>query len=184
MVSELILNIEDLIQNSIRAGADLIRVDFHSDGILLNLSVTDNGCGMSDEELSCAIEPFCTTKKERKKKIGLGIPLFRQVCEMTGGSFRIKSYPGKGTEVTGNLSLSHPDVPPAGDIAGNFYADIVTNQGIDFEFRLIDEKSGYKYEFSTAVVKKELELTDWYPDEVREYMKEELKRGFSEIQLY
>ena len=47
---ELSLNVMDIAQNSIRAGSSLttIRVDESSPADTLSITVTDNGCGMSE----------------------------------------------------------------------------------------------------------------------------------------
>ncbi len=59
------------------------------------LTVTDNGCGMSEAFLKDSLfRPFQSTKKE-----GLGIGMFqsRMIVEAHGGSIRVESEPGKGS---------------------------------------------------------------------------------------
>ena len=86
---ELSLNVMDIVQNSIRAGASLttIRIDESVPGDTLAITVTDNGCGMSEEQVKSVIDPFFTTRTTRK--VGLGVPLFKMEAEMTGGSFSV-----------------------------------------------------------------------------------------------
>ena len=50
---ELSLNILDIAQNSISAGASLITIDVSEsrEEHLLTLTVSDNGCGMDEEQL-------------------------------------------------------------------------------------------------------------------------------------
>ena len=71
----------------------------------MNVTVADNGIGMSEEVITKAIDPFMTSKSSRKKKIGLGLPFFKQLIESCEGKFRIKSKCEIGTVVTGNISL-------------------------------------------------------------------------------
>jgi PAS domain S-box-containing protein len=60
------------------------------------LSVIDNGEGMDQATLSRAMEPFFTTK-EPGKGTGLGLPMVYGLAQQSGGSFVLKSRPGKGT---------------------------------------------------------------------------------------
>ena len=52
------------------------------------------------------MDPFFTTRTTRK--VGLGVPFLKMACEMTGGSFDIRSQPGVGTTVTLRLPLYRP----------------------------------------------------------------------------
>ena len=71
-MQELSLNVLDLAQNSIRAGASQISVAAaeHPTEHLLTITVSDNGCGMTKKEVRQAEDPFFTTRTTRK--IGLG----------------------------------------------------------------------------------------------------------------
>lgn len=62
----------------------------------LALEIRDNGCGMTDETLQLALEPFFTTKPDRP---GLGLALARGVWRSHRGAFSIESNPGRGTLV-------------------------------------------------------------------------------------
>ena len=90
-MQELSLNVLDVAQNSISAGASLIEISVtestaeHS----LTVMIKDNGCGMTPEQVRNVTDPFYTTRTTRK--VGLGVPLFKMACEMTGGSFTIDS---------------------------------------------------------------------------------------------
>ena len=84
---ELSLNVMDIVQNSISAGATVIKISVLEEAQKLTIVVTDNGKGMSKEQVCKEIDPFCTTRTTRK--VGMGIPLFKMEAEMTGGSFEI-----------------------------------------------------------------------------------------------
>ena len=83
---ELALHILDLVQNSVSAGATRVVVtiayDTASDTLLI--SIEDDGKGMPPELLARVSSPFTTTRTTRK--VGLGIPLFKQLAEMCGGN--------------------------------------------------------------------------------------------------
>lgn len=131
---ELSLNVMDIAQNSIRAGASLttIRVDESVPGGTLAITVADNGCGMSEEQVKSVIDPFFTTRTTRK--VGLGVPLFKMEAEMTGGNFTIDSTLGVGTTLTATFMTSHVDMIPLGEIGAVMHLLITCNPEIDFQY--------------------------------------------------
>ena len=131
---ELSLNVMDVAQNSVRAEASLITIDVsESDkNDNLTISISDNGCGMTEEQVKQTIDPFFTTRTTRK--VGLGVPLFKMSAEQTGGSFSIESEVGKGTVTTASYVKSHVDMTPLGDINSTIEILIRCNPDIDFVF--------------------------------------------------
>jgi signal transduction histidine kinase len=89
-MKDLSLHILDIVQNSIRAKATVIgiEIDEQPDENQLIITITDNGTGMDPQQLKRAIDPFYTSRTARK--VGLGLSLFKQNTEMTGGNF---TYP-------------------------------------------------------------------------------------------
>ena len=71
---EISLNILDVAENSTRAGASLVTINVtaDTDADRLTIQIGDNGCGMSEEQLSHVTDPFYTTRTTRK--VGLGVP--------------------------------------------------------------------------------------------------------------
>ena len=132
---ELSLNVMDIAQNSISAGASLITIRVEEDrpADTLSISVEDNGKGMSPETVQKVIDPFYTTRTTRS--VGLGVPLFKMEAEMTGGSFQIDSQLGVGTTLTAVFKPSSVDMIPLGDINGTVQLLISCNPGLDFVFR-------------------------------------------------
>jgi len=76
---------------------------------LLNLWVTDNGVGMSEETRQHCLEPFFTTKGQQGT--GLGLSLVHGIVQRHGGTLEIASQPAQGTTVT--LRLPIPRSQPA-----------------------------------------------------------------------
>jgi signal transduction histidine kinase len=68
-------------------------------GRRIRVRFSDNGPGMTEEQLARAFEPFFTTK-EAGAGTGLGLWICHQVIEAHGGTIRIDSPAGEGTTVT------------------------------------------------------------------------------------
>ncbi|MDH7500483.1 MAG: ATP-binding protein, partial [candidate division NC10 bacterium] len=66
----------------------------------LQLQITDDGCGISPEDLPRVFSPFFT---KRKGGIGLGLSMAQKTIEAHGGEISIQSRMGKGTTVTVRL---------------------------------------------------------------------------------
>ncbi|NLH01282.1 MAG: ATP-binding protein [Clostridiales bacterium] len=135
MMQELSMNILDVAENSVRAGAGLIEitVDEQPSEDILSITVSDNGCGMTAEQLANVTDPFFTTRSTRK--VGLGVPFFKMAAELSGGCFDIQSTVGKGTVVAAHFVLSSIDRMPLGNINETICTLIHCNPSIDFVYR-------------------------------------------------
>ena len=133
-MQELSLHILDIVQNSITARATLIEVGIVEDALadVLDIRIQDNGIGMDDEKVKKVLDPFYTTRTTRR--VGLGIPLYREAALSTGGEFQIESKVGAGTTVFARFGLSHIDRQPLGDIAGVMFTLVTCNPDIDFVY--------------------------------------------------
>lgn len=132
---ELSLNVLDIAQNSISAGAALIEISVEEEtaGQRLTIVIADNGKGMNGEQVKRVLDPFYTTRTTRK--VGMGIPLFRMAALQCGGSFDITSEPGRGTRVTAVFDTGSIDFTPLGDMAGTLVALISMNEDRRFLYR-------------------------------------------------
>ncbi len=136
-MKELSLNILDIAQNSVSAGAKNIHISLEQDrkGIL-TLSVLDDGKGMSPEMVRTVTDPFCTTRTTRK--VGMGIPLLKLASEQAGGSVSIRSVSREedpihhGTEITATFDTVNIDFTPLGDIVGTMVVLIQGHPEIDY----------------------------------------------------
>ena len=94
-IHQAILNLLRNAQESIQHSHGTISVTAAAvpDGICI--SVCDNGCGMTETQIKNIFNPFVTYKPTGT---GLGLPVTRQIIEAHGGSLKVRSMPGKGTE--------------------------------------------------------------------------------------
>jgi PAS domain S-box-containing protein len=81
-------------------------------GRYVALSVSDTGCGMDEEILRRAQEPFFTTKGVGKGT-GLGLSMVKGLAEQSGGELVLKSRAGEGTTAEIWLPIAQDEVAPA-----------------------------------------------------------------------
>ncbi len=176
---ELSLNVMDVAQNSVRANAGLVTITVtesdKSDS--LTISIADDGCGMTEEQVSQVIDPFFTTRTTRK--VGLGVPLFKLSAEQTGGSFDIKSELGKGTVTTASYVKSHVDMTPLGDINSTVSILIRCNPDIDFVFTRTTDKGSFTLD--TRELRVVLEGVPLDTPDVLEWIEQYLKENTENI---
>ena len=176
---ELSLNVMDVAQNSVRADAGLVTITVtesdKSDS--LTISIADDGCGMTEEQVSQVIDPFFTTRTTRK--VGLGVPLFKLSAEQTGGSFDIKSELGKGTVTTASYVKSHVDMTPLGDINSTVSILIRCNPYIDFVFTRTTDKGSFTLD--TRELRVVLEGVPLDTPDVLEWIEQYLKENTENI---
>ena len=137
-MKDLSLNLLDIAENSVKAGATLTQLLITEKDGVLTFRVVDDGCGMTEEVLNGVTDPFYTTRTTRK--VGLGLPLLRMAAEMTGGSMEVASrhkdsHPDNhGTAVTAVFHTDHIDCPPVGDLVATVTTLIQGHPDTDFHF--------------------------------------------------
>jgi signal transduction histidine kinase len=60
------------------------------------VTVADNGCGMDEETVKRAFDPFFSSKRAGRRR-GMGLAKALRWVEASGGSIRLESRPGQGT---------------------------------------------------------------------------------------
>lgn len=139
--------IADTAQNSIEAGASEVHVSLTEGGGRISVDIRDNGKGMDEAVLKRVFDPFYTESgKHDKRKVGLGLPLLKQICEACGGEVFLESEKGRGTHLSYFFDAGNIDLPPMGDLAGT----IVTlfNYPGSFELVFTHRKGANDYSIS------------------------------------
>ena len=98
MMEQVLIN---LVKNAGEALKDtpdpLIELSCRESGGKLLITIGDNGEGIAPDRLEQVFVPFFSTREDGS---GIGLSLCRQIIRLHGGSIRVDSEPGKGTEVS------------------------------------------------------------------------------------
>ena len=70
----------------------------------VRLEISDNGIGISAEDIPHIFEPFFSTKQQARG-IGLGLPIVHGIIQTHKGKIQVKSEPGQGTTISITLPL-------------------------------------------------------------------------------
>ena len=178
-MTELSLNVLDIAQNSIKAGAPLIEIAVlrTTKPARLSITIRDNGCGMTKEQVRRVVDPFYTTRTTRK--VGLGVPFFKLSAELTGGSFSIDSEPGRGTLIAAHYCTDSIDMLPVGDMAATMTSLVSVNPGIDFTYTYgVD---GASFTMDTREVKAVLEGLPVNSAEVLGFIRDMIEENTAEL---
>ncbi len=169
------MHILDIVQNSIRAEASYIKILVDEDIVnnRLTFSVSDDGCGMSEEMLRTVRDPFTTSRTTRK--VGLGIPMLLQTCRMCNGDLTLDSELGKGTTITATMDYDNIDRPPMGDMANSLYILIVANPSMDFYYR--HKINEHEFELDTKEIREVLGDVPLNAPDVCQWLKETIYEG-------
>lgn len=93
--------VENLVKNAIiyTPDAGQIIITTHTDKKYNNMTIQDNGIGLSEEEKTLIFERFYRADKARSLPdgTGLGLPIVKRVIELYGGDITLDSTLGEGT---------------------------------------------------------------------------------------
>lgn len=182
-MKELSLNILDITENSVKAGAGLTEIKISETADTLTITITDNGSGMTDEVLKTVDDPFYTTRTTRK--VGMGIPLLKLEAEQTGGNLEISSkhisnFPDNhGTVVKALFYKNHIDFTPLGDVVSTITTLIQGHPDTDFFFIHIKEDN--EVSLDTRELREVLEGVPLNTYEVIKWIEENLKEQYENL---
>lgn len=99
----------NIIENAVKASpkGEQVKLNAAICGENVVISVTDNGIGMTDEQIKRVFEPFYMADKSRSRKAGgagLGLSLCAEIAKLHGAFIEIKSAPNAGTSVKINIT--------------------------------------------------------------------------------
>ncbi|MBI5551239.1 MAG: response regulator [Desulfobacterales bacterium] len=115
------------------------------------LTVSDNGCGMTEQTKNLLFEPFFTTKGVNKGT-GMGLPMIYGIIKQNRGHIDVASEPGKGATFTiylprhGSKKAQPPKEEPNASIPGGHETLLVVEDEpslLTLDQRML-EKLGYR----------------------------------------
>lgn len=96
--TQLIRTVTNLVKNAIQAVSEVeipkINIDVFEENNQVNITVSDNGYGISEENKSKVFEPKFTTKSSG---MGLGLAMVKNIVETYNGSITFTSQKNEGT---------------------------------------------------------------------------------------
>jgi len=99
----------NILDNAIKSRSDGLdlTVSATQDAGQILVTITDNGCGIPQEQLSRVFEPFFTTRPVGKGS-GMGLTVAREAILGAGGSIELESVAGQGTTCRVQLPCGSP----------------------------------------------------------------------------
>lgn len=178
-MNELSLYILDISENSIHANSKnfYLTIEELKEINLLKITFLDDGKGMDKETLEKVTNPFFTTRTTRK--VGLGIPLFKELCELCEGSLEIESELNKGTKVVASFKLDSIDLPPLGNLVDTLCVLVQNPEEVEIHFKEI--KNGKTFEFNTIEIKEVLDGIPFSEPSIIMWFKEFVANGLQEL---
>ncbi|MCT4545471.1 MAG: ATP-binding protein [Vallitalea sp.] len=179
-MKELSMHILDIAQNSVRAKSTNIIIEVKELVIdnIFEFSIKDNGTGIPDSIFKDIKNPFTTSRTMRR--VGLGIPLLDDTCNLCNGKLEIETYPKHGTYISARMEYDNIDRPPIGDIVSSIAVLISSNSEINIEYK--HYYNTQSFDISTNELKEVLgdkvPLTDL---NVIKWLKEFLKENIEEL---
>ena len=101
----------NLLENALKftPSAGKIRIEIQEIKGFLQISVTDSGSGISEDEIDRIFERFYQADKSRRagraRGVGLGLPIAKQIVEAHHGSISVESLTERGTRFLVSLPL-------------------------------------------------------------------------------
>ncbi|MGB5105697.1 MAG: PAS domain S-box protein [Candidatus Zixiibacteriota bacterium] len=152
-VQQVFLNlIINASQAILERGKIEIRIEKSADDVLVRIS--DNGIGISAENLRRIFDPFFSTKgvwgKDAVQGTGLGLSVCRNIVNSFGGEISAESAIGRGSTFT--ISLPIPEQQPAKvyestTVTINSILLISTNSDIENAYSLASQSIGFECRF-------------------------------------
>lgn len=184
-MKELSLNILDITENSVKAGAELTSILIVEENNTLRLTIEDNGSGMSEEILKGVTDPFYTTRTTRK--VGMGLPLLKLAAEQTGGEMTVTSVSrdadpvNHGTKVNALFYQDSIDFTPLGDVVSTICTLIQGHPDTDFYFRhrILNQDNDVLVELDTRQIREVLDGVPLNEYEVIKWIEEYLNEQYS-----
>ncbi len=172
-MKDLSLHILDIVENSVKAGAKTVTLEFSWHDTVFSFSVADDGPGFPKEIKEAPADPFRTTRIERK--VGLGLALLKNSAEQCGGKLKIGRNEKGGVKIEADFDLSHIDSKPLGDIADLIITCMTAWPQMDWIVNVGDKRDEI---LNTVQIKEELDEINMNSPEARNFMLRQFSSAF------
>ncbi len=103
-INQVLLNLYINAIESMGAGGELsVNASYINERKIIEIQVSDTGCGIPKDDLAKIFDPYFTTKSSGT---GLGLAIAHNIVEAMDGTIEAESQPGKGTTFTVRIPLS------------------------------------------------------------------------------
>ena len=115
LLDQVVLNLVVNARDAMPDGGRLdVVVDVGEPATLVEIRVSDTGCGMDEETVRRAFDPFFTTKGP-DVGTGLGLSTCYGIVQKLGGTITVETAPGAGAVFTVRLPYAEHGPPPSTD---------------------------------------------------------------------
>lgn len=100
--------VENIFSNAIRNSREngIIDISIEADNIMYHLAVSDNGTGISENDLPHIFERYYTKKVAGYASTGLGLSISQEIIHRLGGTISVESTLGVGSVFTIHLPIA------------------------------------------------------------------------------
>ncbi len=178
-MKDLSLHILDIVENSVKAGAKTVTIEFSWHDTVFSFCISDDGPGFPKGVKEDPTDPFRTTRKERK--VGLGLALLKNSIEQCGGKLKIGERENGGVKIEADFDLSHIDAKPVGDIEDLIITCMTAWPQMDWIVKTGDNRDEI---LNTVEVKAELGDINMNSPEVRKFIFRRLSSEFQAMHFW
>lgn len=153
-VEKLLTILRNLLSNAIKYSKSegQVSVTYNRSGEYLQISINDNGLGISKEHLPLIFDRYYQIPERRSSEggLGIGLSICKEYIHLLGGTIEVKSEEGEGTKFTIELPVNYPkyqdeskiipyQFPIQVSIERRILPKINTETATDYEYLLIVE---------------------------------------------
>ncbi len=142
-IRQIILNITNNAIKYTEEGGIRLAIAYDRSESRLTCSVKDTGMGIKEEDLEKLFSSFQRLDETRNRNIegtGLGLNITKQLAELMGGSIRVKSAYGKGSEFIVEVQQETVDDTPIGDYREHLAKAMENNEEYSAQLAAPDAK--------------------------------------------
>ncbi len=177
IIEKIIINILSNAMKFTDVGGEvklLIRNEWHSDNCMVNITIEDNGIGISEEAQEHIFERFYQSQTSNYTfgSSGIGLALTKELVNLYEGDIQIQSVEGKGTKCSILLKLKKGK-----NFEESISAELPINRGLEYTDNVISNSVEAEKDENLPLV---LIVED--NKDVREYIKDNISKNYRTLE--